>query len=177
MREFYTFLIHYRPEEGSILLQCGGLFLQFIIDHYPLSEAWRLLYIKNHQSTLWAELSSALQDANTADENDAHVVAKRLILHTSVTGRPCYMRQHVLYAMSICDEMGYLEIQDAFPQQSSQYANYQTDIIVVVFCLMLKELKEISKTEIVVAKSLQVLMPSNYVISIIEYKSSILLYS
>ena len=107
MREFYAFLIQYRLDEGNILLRCGRLFLQFIVDCYAAIEAWRLLYIKNHQSTLRAELYSGLQDAITAGENDAHAVGKRLILPASFTGGPRYMRQHFLDAMAICNQMGY----------------------------------------------------------------------
>ena len=90
MREFYVFLILFRDDEGNILLRCGRLFLQFIVDCYAVIEAWRLLYIKTHQSTLRAELYSSLQDAITAGENDAHAVEKRLILPASFTSGPCY---------------------------------------------------------------------------------------
>ena len=64
------------------------------MDCYAGIEAWRLLYINNHQSTLRAELYSGWQDAITADENNAHVVGKRFILPASFTGGPRYVRQH-----------------------------------------------------------------------------------
>ena len=61
------------------------------MDCYAAIEAWRLLYIKNHHSTLRAELYSGLQDAIAAGKNDAHVVEKRLVLAASLTGGPCYI--------------------------------------------------------------------------------------
>jgi len=92
MREFVAFLIQYRPNEGNILLRCGRLFLQFVVDCYATIEAWRLRYFRDHQGTLRAELYSGLQDAVTAGENDAYAVGKRLILPASFTGGPPYMR-------------------------------------------------------------------------------------
>jgi len=77
------------------------------VDCYAAIEAWRLLYIKNHQSTLRAELYNGLQDAITASENDAHAAGKRLILPASFTGGPHYMGQHFLDAIVICNQMGY----------------------------------------------------------------------
>jgi len=107
MREFYAFLIQFRVDEGNILLQCSRLFLQFIIDCYATIEAWRLLYIKKHQSTLHAKLYNGLQDAITVGENDAHAVGTRLVLPALFTGGPRYMRQHLLDTMAICNQMGY----------------------------------------------------------------------
>jgi len=69
MREFYAFLIQYSLDERNILLRCCRLFFQFIVDCYATIEAWWLLYIKNHQSTLRVELNSDLQDAITARKN------------------------------------------------------------------------------------------------------------
>ena len=63
------------------------------MDCYAAIEAWRLLYIKNHHSTLRAELYSGLQDAITVCEDDAHAMGKRLILLVSFIGWPSYMRQ------------------------------------------------------------------------------------
>jgi len=34
VKEFYAFLIQFRPDEGNILLGYGRLFLQFIVDFY-----------------------------------------------------------------------------------------------------------------------------------------------
>ena len=66
-----------------------------------------LLYIKNHLHSLQVQLYSSLQDAITTGENDAYVVAKRLILPASFTGGPSYMRQCFLNATAICNQMGY----------------------------------------------------------------------
>jgi len=153
IREFYAFLIQYRLDEGNILLRCGRLFLQFIVDCYATIEAWRLLYIKNHQR-LRVELCSGLQDANTAGENDVHVVEKMLMLPASFTGGPHYMRQHFLDAMTVCNQMAiqiflitftcnpnWPKIQEALAQQRGQYVNYRLDIVARVFRLRLKDLK------------------------------------
>ena len=79
---------------------------------------------------------------------------KMLILPTSLTGRPRYMRQHFLDAMAICNQMGcpnffvmftcnpnWSKIQKALSQQPGIYASYQPNTITRVFRLRLKELK------------------------------------
>jgi len=109
MREFIAFLIQYRHDEGNMLLRCGRLFRQFVVDCYAAIKAWRLRFFRDHQSTLRAELYGGLQDAVTAGENNAYAVGKRLILPASFTGGPHYMRQYFLDAMAICNQMGYLD--------------------------------------------------------------------
>jgi len=39
MREFVAFLIHCRPGKGNILLRCGRLFPQFVVNCYAAIEA------------------------------------------------------------------------------------------------------------------------------------------
>ena len=107
MREFFVFLIQFRTNEGNILLQCGRLFLQFVVDCDVAIEVWRLRYFRDHHGTLRAELYRGLQDVVTVGENDAYVVGKRLILPASFTGGTCYIMQHFLDAMAICNKMGY----------------------------------------------------------------------
>ena len=61
MREFIAFLIQYRHDEGNMLLRCGRLFRQFVVDCYAAIKAWRSRFFRDHQSTLRAELYSGLK--------------------------------------------------------------------------------------------------------------------
>jgi len=165
MREFIAFLVHCRLDEGNILLWCGRLFLQFVVNCYTAIEAWRLRYFRDHQGTLQAKLYCGLKDTVIAWENDAYMVGKRLILPALFTGRPRYMRQHVLDAMVICNQMGYSdffvtlscnlnwpEIQEALSQQPGQHANNWPDIVNRVFGWRLKALKQDFKERNLFAK-------------------------
>ncbi|KAL8480698.1 hypothetical protein ACS0TY_027297 [Phlomoides rotata] len=48
MREFFTYMIHERPNDESTLFNSRRLFQQFLVDSYTMIESERMCYINNN---------------------------------------------------------------------------------------------------------------------------------
>ena len=90
--DYTAYRIQHRPNEFSLLLRSGRLFQQYLVDMWAAADQNRLNYLRHHQSDIRASLYSGLTDAinNDMDLND---VGQRLILPSSYTGGPRYMKQ------------------------------------------------------------------------------------
>lgn len=111
IREFTCFClgIRYHNNNDTIhdnmsLLHSGGLLLQqYMCDQYVRMEANNLQYIKSHQANLFAESYQGLVDhINQQLQVDVPVaVGRRMILPSSFTGGPLYMKQSYHDAMAV----------------------------------------------------------------------------
>ena len=61
--EYYRYRIMFRNNQFNIILRCGKLTQQYIVDMYIKVESSRLQYIQNHQKELRAEKYIRYQDA------------------------------------------------------------------------------------------------------------------
>jgi len=105
-----------------------------------------LRWIENHQPTLLAALYSGLEDAVQHSKNDVdlHDLGHCVVLSSSYTGGPCYMKQHFqdaialarffhgfdLFIMFTCNSH-WLEIQSEL--LASQAASDRPDLTVCIF--------------------------------------------
>ena len=104
--QFYAFRIMQRGgADFNILLRCGQLFHQYLVDMYAKIESERLLFIKLNQTKLRAENYEHLKDAMEND-GDARNVGKLTILPYSFTGGPRYMHERTQDAMTYVRNYG-----------------------------------------------------------------------
>ncbi|KAJ9561489.1 hypothetical protein OSB04_006649 [Centaurea solstitialis] len=102
MNMFYSFHLHDRFNQYSLLLQGGRLFQQYLVNAYICIEQNRIDYIESIQPTLRNEYFQGLHDALLKADLDGHDVGKRTILPSSFTGGPRYMYKHYQDALAIC---------------------------------------------------------------------------
>lgn len=102
MNMFYSFQLHDRYKQHTLLLQGGRLFQQYLVNAYICIEQNRLDYIESIQPTLRNEYFQGLHDALLKGDSDGHDVGKRTILPASFTGGPRYMYKHYQDALAIC---------------------------------------------------------------------------
>lgn len=96
--DFYSYRLQVRENSNNILLHCGKLFSQYIVDMYAKIESERLQFLRASQTKLRAENYHILHDAIQADA-DPTEMGKRVILPASFTGGPRYMQQRKQDAM------------------------------------------------------------------------------
>nr|GEW22953.1 hypothetical protein CTI12_AA123990 [Tanacetum cinerariifolium] len=106
MQEYYSYIIHQRPRQGSPLLKGGCLFQQYLVDAYTVVEEQRLKWTKNNQDTLRINLYHNMCDAVTRGDTSAVGFGKRIVLPRTFTGSPMYMMQNYQDAMVLCRAYG-----------------------------------------------------------------------
>ena len=90
-----------------MLLHCGDVFQQYVVDAYVKIEVNWLHFIENHQKELNFASYSGLNDFlyNKAEKAGA-VVGEKVILPSSCVDSPRAMKQGYQDAMSICGKYG-----------------------------------------------------------------------
>ncbi|XP_047978732.1 uncharacterized protein LOC125220620 [Salvia hispanica] len=106
-KEFFSYRMHDRVAECSIILYAKRLFQQFIVDAYTMIESGRLTFVRTQQKKLRAEIYSGLEEAVLRGETDSSRHGKRVILPSSFVGGARYMIQNYQDAMAICRWIGY----------------------------------------------------------------------
>lgn len=102
---FYAYHLMQR-QNFNLLLKCGRLFHQYIVDQYAKIEQERLNYCLYHQSELRAELYQGLSDSVHAGDTDGSSVGRKIILPSSFIGGPRNMNQLYQDAMAIVRRYG-----------------------------------------------------------------------
>lgn len=90
--DYVAYRIQHRPGEFSLLLHAGRLLQQYLVDMWAAADQNRLNYLRHHQQEIRAALYSGLVDAINRDL-DLNNIGQRLILPSSYTGGPRYMKQ------------------------------------------------------------------------------------
>ena len=102
---FYSFYLMQR-QNFNLLLKCGRLFHQYIVDQYAKIEQERLNYCLHNQNELRAELYQGLSDSVNAGDTNGSSVGRKLVLPSSFTGSPINMNQLYQDAMAIVRRYG-----------------------------------------------------------------------
>ena len=110
MREWFAYRIQDRRNEYSLILNGRRLFQQFLVDAYTMVEAERMLYIKNKNKELRTETYSKLAALAQNGDSGVKLRGKKIVLPSSFTGSPRYMKQNYLDAMTICKYYGYPDL-------------------------------------------------------------------
>lgn len=102
MKMYYSYELHDRPGDDSLLRRSGRLFQQYVVTAYCSIEQSRIDFIREHQDDIRNEYMSGLCDAISRGDRDGSEVGSRTILPSSFTGGPRYMYSHYLDALAIC---------------------------------------------------------------------------
>ncbi|XP_037474121.1 uncharacterized protein LOC119350347 [Triticum dicoccoides] len=153
MLEYYAYYLQQRPGQSMLLLTCGNLSMQFVVDVYTCIEQCRLSWIRKNQGKLRTELYDGLQDALRKGDTLTEQVGRRIVLPASFTGSPRNIEQNYQDAMAICRWAGHPdlfvtftcnpnwpEIQLMLNEAGNQKPAERPDIAVRVFMIKLKEL-------------------------------------
>ncbi|XP_042032500.1 uncharacterized protein LOC121779250 [Salvia splendens] len=106
-KEFFSYRLHDRLNECSVILYGRRLFQQFVVDAYTMVETGRLLFVRTQQKKLRAEMYSGLAEAVLRGDTDGSMHGKRIILPSSFVGGARYMIQNYQDVMAICRWVGY----------------------------------------------------------------------
>ena len=106
---FYAYHLMQR-QNFNLLLKCGRLFHQYIVDQYAKIEQERLNYCLYHQHELRAELYQGLSDSVHAGDTDGSSVGRKIILPASFIGSARNMNQLYQDAMAIVRRYGKLDL-------------------------------------------------------------------
>lgn len=149
---YYIYLIYGQNGMYTLILQCGRLFQQFLIDAYLSVEESRIDYIWNNQNNLRSKHVTGVHDAISQGDLDASLIGKRFFLPASFIGGPRYMYKHYQDALAICRVYGnpqyfvtftcnvkWPEIVRYMAQNDIRYAQDCPDIIARIFQMMVAE--------------------------------------
>ena len=150
--EFYGFRLHTRRNQSNALFMAGRLFQQYICDCYATVRGSRLLWHKNNQGTIRADLYQGVLDAlNDQDVQRGGDLGTRVILPSTFYGSPRYMFQTFQDSMALARQFGKIsffvtmtansrwkEVQDAL--LPGQRAEDRPDLIARVFAMKKAEL-------------------------------------
>jgi hypothetical protein len=147
-RQFYAYRLMWRDTSTQNILGAGRLFQQYVVDMYAKISQNRLRFLRENQDQLRADLYQGVEDA--VQDNDVENAGKKIILPSSFTGSPRYMKAAYADAMSIVSEFGKPSLFITFtcnpewPEIKSQLRPGETaadrpDLCARVFQLKLKE--------------------------------------
>nr|XP_017255780.1 PREDICTED: uncharacterized protein LOC108225432 [Daucus carota subsp. sativus] len=110
MKEYYSYKLQVRKNEGLTVRLGGRLFQQYVVDAFSTVEQARLWWLRTHQkilrSDLYTNISKKLQKGNTDTAN----VGKGFILPANFLGSRRYMQQNFQDALAVCRVIGHPDI-------------------------------------------------------------------
>uniref|UniRef100_A0A1S4BAU6 Helitron helicase-like domain-containing protein n=1 Tax=Nicotiana tabacum TaxID=4097 RepID=A0A1S4BAU6_TOBAC len=152
-REYYCYKFQIRKGEKTILLLCGRLLQQFVVDMYIKLETIRLEFFRLQQALLRREILQGIVDSIMAGEYRGDKVGQRVILPASFIGGPRDMRRRYMDAMALVQRFGkpdlfitmtcnpdWVEIQENLCE--GQLAQDRPDLVTRVFRAKLQDLKD-----------------------------------
>ncbi|XP_019242637.1 PREDICTED: uncharacterized protein LOC109222777, partial [Nicotiana attenuata] len=152
-KEYYCYKFQIRKGEKTILLLCGRLLQQFVVDVHIKLETTRLEFFRLEQALLRREILQGIVDSIMAGEYRGDKVGQRVILPVSFIGGPRDMRRRYMDAMALVQRFGkpdlfitmtcnpdWAEIQENLCE--GQLAQDRPDLVTRVFREKLQDLKD-----------------------------------
>ncbi|XP_016462003.2 uncharacterized protein LOC107785255 [Nicotiana tabacum] len=152
-REYYCYKFQIRKGEKTILLLCGRLLQQFVIDMYIKLETTSLEFFRLEKALLIREILQGIVDSIMAAEYRGDKVGQRVILPASFIGGPRDMRRRYMDAMALVQHFGkpdlfitricnpdWAEIKENLCE--GQLAEDRPDLVTRVFRAKLQDLKD-----------------------------------
>lgn len=102
LREWLAFQIMDRPNQENLFTRGGRLFQQFLVDGYTMVETERLFFHRSKQTKLRCDTYSNIRQSVATGNNDPTTLGKPVILPSSFTGGPRFMKQNYMDAMALC---------------------------------------------------------------------------
>ncbi|XP_074303199.1 uncharacterized protein LOC141637624 [Silene latifolia] len=105
-REYYCYRLQICPNDSSILLRCGRLLQQYVVDMYIKLESTRLDFIRGNQSAIRAELYQGVIDSYNVGQTHGTHIGNSYILPASFTECGRDLRCRYLSSMSMVQRYG-----------------------------------------------------------------------
>ncbi len=106
-REWACYHMHDRNPSGHALFVYGKrLFQEWLVDQYSKVESQRLLYLRNNQASLRAELYRGVVDAVMNNDTNTTNMGRLIVLPSSFTGGHRHMAQLYQDSMAIVRHFG-----------------------------------------------------------------------
>ncbi|GJZ25702.1 exostosin family protein [Tanacetum coccineum] len=102
MREWFACQIQDRPNQENLYVRGGRLFQQFLVDGYTMVETERLYFHRAKQSKLRCDTYSNISKSVAEGNTDPMLIGKPVVLSSSFTGGPRYMKQNYMDVMALC---------------------------------------------------------------------------
>ncbi|GJT63539.1 ATP-dependent DNA helicase PIF1-like protein [Tanacetum coccineum] len=106
MKEYYSYIIQQRNDQGNTLVRGGRLFQRYLVDAYSVVEEQRLKWTRNNQDTLQVDLYHNVCDTVTRGDTNTAGLGQRIVLSGTFVGGPRCMMQNYQDAMAICRTYG-----------------------------------------------------------------------
>ncbi|XP_017217515.2 uncharacterized protein LOC108195093 [Daucus carota subsp. sativus] len=110
MKEYYSYRLQVRHNEGNTPRLAGRLFQQYIVDSFSAIEQARLWWYRTHQTTLRNDLYTNISKSLAKGEATTANVGKGFILPASFLGSRRYMQQCFQDAIAVCRHIGHPDI-------------------------------------------------------------------
>ena len=137
-REYYCYKLQLRETERSVLLLCGRLLQQFVVDMYIKLETTRLEYFRKEQSNFRREVYQGIVDSVSSGECRGDRIGQRILLPSSFIGAKRSEKMVYMDAMNLVQQFGrsdlfktmtckldWIDIQtELCPGQTPQYRPY-----------------------------------------------------
>ncbi|GKD94622.1 ATP-dependent DNA helicase PIF1-like protein [Tanacetum coccineum] len=95
-----------RQNQEKLFVRGGRLFQQFLVDGYTMVETERLFFHQAKLSKLRCDTYTNIRQSIAAGNNDPTLLGKPVVLSSSFTGGPRYMKQNYMDAMALCTWYG-----------------------------------------------------------------------
>ena len=102
MRQWFSYHIMDRPNQENLFTRGGRLFQQFLVDGYTMVETERLYFHRSKQSKLRCDTYSNIRQSIASGNTDPTALGKPVVLPSTFTGGPRYMKQNYMDAMALC---------------------------------------------------------------------------
>ncbi|XP_070009184.1 uncharacterized protein [Nicotiana sylvestris] len=152
-REYYCYKFQILKGEKTILLLCGRLLQQFVIDMYIKLETTSLEFFRLEKALLIREILQGIVDSIMAAEYRGDKVGQRVIMPASFIRGPRDMRRRYMDAMALVQHFGkpdlfitricnpdWAEIKENLCE--GQLAEDRPDLVTRVFRAKLQDLKD-----------------------------------
>ncbi|XP_074376909.1 uncharacterized protein LOC141718427 [Apium graveolens] len=160
MKEYYSYRLQVRKNEGLHVRLAGRLYQQYVVDAFSCIEQARLWWLRTHQTNLRSDLYSTLAKKVVNGGTDATNVGKGFVLPANFLRSKRYMQQNFQDALAVCRVVGHpdifltmtcnsqwTEIKEMMNSLPGCSARDSLDIIAHVFHLKLEQLIEDIKTK------------------------------
>ncbi|KAL8154529.1 hypothetical protein AgCh_000045 [Apium graveolens] len=110
MKEYYSYRLQVRQEEGFHVRLAGRLYQQYVVDAFSCVEKAHLWWLRTHQTNLRSELYNSLAKKVVRGGTEASNVGKGFILPANFLGSKRYMQQNFQDALVVCRVVGHPDI-------------------------------------------------------------------
>ncbi|GJW19265.1 hypothetical protein Tco_0026701 [Tanacetum coccineum] len=102
MGEWFAYQIQDRTNQENLFVRRGHLFQQFLVDGYNMVKKKCFYFHRSKQSKVRCDTYSNIHNSIASRNIDPTILGKPVVLSSSFTGGPRYMRQNYMDVMALC---------------------------------------------------------------------------